>query len=68
MDGAQEVERIRAARAMSANVHISVLRRVSFGEPPRKRTRSAQCHDCGDFLRRSNARIGLVRYSCVMNV
>src|ERR1700722_14889739 len=33
MDGAQEVERNRAARAVSAKVHTRAGRRVSFGEP-----------------------------------
>ncbi len=33
MDGAQEVERNRTARAVSAKVHTRERRRVSFGEP-----------------------------------
>lgn len=33
MDGAQEVERNRTARAVSAKVHTRARRRVSFGEP-----------------------------------
>jgi hypothetical protein len=33
MDGAKEVERNRAARAVSAKVHTRVSGRVSFGEP-----------------------------------
>jgi hypothetical protein len=33
MDGAQEVERKRAAYAVSAIVHTLAWRRVSFGEP-----------------------------------
>ena len=36
MDGAREVERKRAAQAVSANVHTRAWRHVSFGEPTEK--------------------------------
>jgi hypothetical protein len=36
MDGAQEMERKRTARAVSANVHTRARRCVSFGEPEEK--------------------------------
>jgi hypothetical protein len=36
MDGAQGVERNRAAQAVSAKVHTGARRHVSFGEPEKR--------------------------------
>ena len=57
MDGAQEVERIRATRIVSANVDMGVRRRVSFGEPKNGsevgEARLAWRHEC--------AKVGMAR-------
>jgi hypothetical protein len=45
MDGAKEVERNRAARAVSAKVHTRARRRVSFGGP----AETMGSEECGDL-------------------
>ena len=63
MDGAQEVERSRAAQAVYANVHTRAGRRVSFGEPADRTRMRAQGEYSQDFRLMSAARPGLQRYA-----
>jgi hypothetical protein len=52
MDGAQEVERNRTARAVSAKVHTRARRRVSFGEPGENTSVDAEAAGLSRFGRR----------------
>jgi len=52
MDGAQEVERNRTARAVSAKVHTRARRRVSFGEPGDNTSVDAEAAGLSRFGRR----------------
>jgi len=49
MDGAQEVERKRAARAVSAKVDTGARGCVSFGEPTENTLVGALCEFSRDF-------------------
>ena len=61
MDGAQEVERKRTVRAVSAIVHTRARRRVSFGEPEENTGVRAEAAVCGAFVGRTGVWIGLWR-------
>jgi hypothetical protein len=61
MDGAQEVERNRAARAVSAKVDTAMRGRVSFGEPEENPDVPIDAATCGAFVGRFDVRNGLVK-------
>ena len=70
MDGAQEVERNRTARAVSAKVHTRTRRRVSFGEPGENKSARAEAailrrfrwtNECADWFGVDPRESGLVR-------
>ena len=59
MDGAQEVERKRAAQAVSAKVDTGARECVSFGEPVENTLVAASCEFSRDFRGRMRCEFGL---------
>ena len=58
MDGAREVERKRAAYAVSANVHTRAWQRVSFGEPVDNPSGCGPSESRGTFVGRVGCELG----------